>query len=127
MAVYNLSPIYRPQYAANASAKLVMATGAVSNIVPAGYNYVIKAIRAVNVTAAPVTLKLWRVPSGGAVGNDNLIVPVTVQVPVATNTFPDFDITVLWDAVLTPGEAIYAEAGSASAISVSADGAVVQL
>jgi len=127
MPVYSLYPIYRPQFVANAAAKLVLATGAAGNVVPAGYNYKIDVFHVINVTAAPVTLKIWRVPSGGASGNGNIVVPVTVLVPVASQTFPQFDVTSLWGAVLTEGEWIEALAGSASALVAEADGVIVQI
>lgn len=128
MSVYNLSPVYRPQFIGNAAAKLVMAPpGAGGNVVPVGYNYKIDVFHVINVTSAPVSLKLWRVPSGGASGNSNIVVPVTVLVPVATQTFPQFDVTSLWGAVLTEGEWIEALAGSASALVAEADGIVIQL
>ncbi len=85
-------------------------------------------MRVVNITAAPVSLKLWRVSAAAATQvNENIVVPVTVLVPVATSTFPHFDVTVLWGAVLSAGDAIWGLAGSASALTVSADGVVVQL
>lgn len=127
MSVYNLSPIYRPQVIASGAAKLVFATGAPGNVVPANLNYKIDIFQVFNITAAPVALTLWRVPTGGAAGNDNIVVPVTVLVPVATQTFPCFDATALWGAILTPGESIIALAGAANSLNARADGVVIQL
>lgn len=126
MAVYNLFPIYRPQAVSNAAAKLVFATGAAGNVVPAGYNYKIDVFRVINITSGPVALTIWRVPATAA-GNSNIVVPVTVQVPIATQSFPQFDVEVLFGAILTPGEWIEAQAGAANALNATADGIVIQL
>ena len=127
MAVYNLSPIYQCQYIANAAAKLTFAPAG-GTVVPTGYQYQIAVFRVVNITSAPVTLKLWRVSAAAATQvNENIVVPVTVLVPVATQTFPHFDVTVLWGAVLNAGDSIWGLAGSGSALSASADGVVVQV
>ena len=97
-------------------------------VVPTGYQYQISVLRVVNITSAPVTLKLLRVSAAAATnGNENIVVPVTVLVPVATQTFPHFDATVLWGAVLNAGDAIWGLAGSASALSISGDGTVVKV
>lgn len=127
MPVYNLSPIYRPQYVANAATKLVLASAAAGDVVPAGYNYLVNVMRAINITSAPVSLKVWRVPSGAANDDQHIVVPVTVLVPVASQTFPLFDVTALWGAVLQPGDSVYGLAGAASSIVIEADGAVIQL
>lgn len=127
MSVYNLSPIVNPQYVANAAAKLTLAPAG-GSVVPANYQYQIAVMRVVNITSAPVSLKLWRVTAAAATQVDeNIVVPITVLVPVATSTFPHFDVTVLWGAVLSAGDAIWGVAGSASALTVSADGVVIQL
>lgn len=127
MPVYNLSPIFQPQYVSNAAAKLTFAPAG-GTVVPTGYQYQIAVMRVVNITSAPVTLKLWRVSAAAATQvNENIVVPVTVLVPVATQTFPHFDVTVLWGAVLSAGDAIWGIAGSASALTTSADGVVVQV
>lgn len=101
--------------------------GAAGDVVPAGFNYKIDVFHVINVTSAPVSLKLWRVAAGGASGNGNMVVPVTVLVPVATQTFPQFDVTVLWGTVLTVGEWIEGVAGAASSLVATADGIVVLL
>ena len=82
-------------------------------------------MRCVNIDTVPVTLKLWRVPSGSTAIDVNVVVPVTVQVPVATQTFPHFDVTVLWGAVLAPGDSIWGLAGVASMLTISGDGLVI--
>ena len=124
MPVFNLSPILQPQFIAASAAALTFAPVG-GTTVPAGYQYQVSVMRVVNVTSAPVTLKLWRVNSGSTDDNQHIVVPVTVLVPVATQTFPHFDVTVLWGAVLGVGDAIFGVAGSASALSVTADGYVI--
>ena len=126
MAVINLSTIYQSQFIGNAAAAFVFAPVG-GTVVPAGYSYQVSVIRVVNVTSAPVTLKLWRVNSLATNDNAHIVVPVTVLVPVSTQTFPHFDATVLWGAVLSAGDAIWGIAGSGSALTVSADGLVIQI
>jgi hypothetical protein len=126
MAVYNISPLFQPQYVGNAAAALTFAPAG-GTTVPAGFQYRIDVLRVTNITAAPVTLKVWRVPSGSTDDNTHIVVPVTVLVPVAVQTFPQFDVTALWGAVLSAGDAIWMLAGSASALVVQGDGVVGQI
>ena len=127
MAVYSLSPIFQPQYVANAAAAIPFATPGAPTAVPANYSYQISVMRVANITAAPVSLKIWRVKSGGTNDNTDIVVPVTVLVPVASQTFPHFDVTALWGVVLAAGDAIWAVAGAASSLVVHGDGAVIQI
>lgn len=130
MGVYNLSPIFKPQYIANAAAKLVMAPAlavAAGNVVPPNFQYLLNTVHVINITSAPVSLKLWRVPSGAANDDEHIVVPVTVLVPIASSTFPQFDVTALWGAVLAAGDSIYGIAGAASSLVIEGDGAVIQL
>lgn len=124
MAVYSLSPLFQPQYVANAAAKLVFATQGAPSVVPASVNYQISVLRVANKTGSPATLKMWRVPSGATDDDQHVVVPV-VTIPVATQTYPWFDVTCLWGAVLQPGDAIWALSGTASALVIQGDGAVV--
>lgn len=125
MPFYNLSPIFEPQYAASgAAAALVFQPGGTT--VKAGYNYQIATMRVSNVTNAPVSLGIYRIPSGSAVDNVNLVVP-SINIPVAASTQMDIDLTALWGAVLVPGDAIYALAGAATSLVITADGAVITL
>ena len=126
MSVYSLSPIFQPQFVANAAAALVFATPGAPVAVPAGYRYQISVLRVTNVTAAPVALTVFRVKSGATAVAGTTVVPVTVLVPVASNTFPHFEVTSLWGAVLAVGDAIWATAGSASALVIQGDGAIVE-
>jgi hypothetical protein len=126
MAVYNLSPIVEPQYVAATSAALALAPPGAGSAVPAGYYYQIAVCRVSNVTNAPVSLQVWRVPSGASADNAHMVLP-PINVPVASQTFPDFDLTTLWGIVLRPGDAIFAIAGAASSLVIHADGAVIQI
>jgi hypothetical protein len=127
MPFYTLSPLFQPQYAnGSAATALAFATAGNPTTVPAGYSYQIATLRVSNVTAAPVTLEVWRVPVGSAADNQHLVIP-SISIPVAASTQMDIDLTALWGAVLEPGDAIYAEAGAASSLVISGDGAVITL
>lgn len=126
MAVYNLSPMFAPQFVAAGSTQLTFATPGAPLIVPPLYNYQISVCHVANLAGNPVSFKAWRVPSGSAADDAHVIVP-TLNIPVATNTFPYFDLTALWGAILQPGDSIYCEAGQASALVIQGDGAVVQI
>lgn len=126
MAAYNLYPIFKPQFIAAGAAALVFAPPGATTTVPANYAYEISAMWVTNVTAAPVALTLWLVPALAAADNEHLVNPVTVLIPVASNTNPAFPVSQLWGEVLPAGWAIFAQAGSASALSVKAAGAVIQ-
>ncbi len=126
MAVYSLSPIFKPQYVANAAALLTFATPGAPTVVPSLYNYQVAVARVSNKTAAPVTFKMWRVPSGATNDDEHIIVP-TINIPVATQTFPWFDLTAIWGITLAVGDGLYALAGAASSLTIHADGAVIEL
>lgn len=95
--------------------------GATAAAVPALTRLSLWTCRFVNVTASPVTLKVFRVASGGTAVDQYLAVE-TVTIPVASLNNPYF----AWDPgfTLSPGDAIWAVAGSASAITVSGDGGI---
>lgn len=123
MSVYSLAPIFKPQYIANgAPTALTLASGGTT--VGANTNQQIAVMRVANVTGAPVTLEIWRVPSGASADAQHIVVP-SINIPVATQSFPWFDITALWGAILQTGDAIFAQAGAASALVVQADGALI--
>ena len=125
MPTYALSPVFNPQYCATgAAAALSLATPGAGTVVPANLAIQIAVLRVANNSNAPVTLEIWRVPAGAAADNAHLVVP-SVSIPVATNTFPQFDVTALWGAVLQAGDAIWAVAGSASALVIQGDGVVI--
>lgn len=124
MSVYALATIFKPQFVGGAAAALTFApTGVVA--VPTGYQYQITVLHVANVTNAPVNLTMWRVPSGATNDNQHLVVPI-ISIPVASNTSPYFDVTALWGSVLNAGDAIFALAGSGSALSVQGDGVIIQ-
>lgn len=129
MTQTNFATIYNPQFIPNAAAALIFApaSAAGAGVVPAQFNYSILTIRVTNVTAAPVSLTIWRVPAGSIDDNQHLVIPATVNVPTATAATPWFDVGNLFGAVLGVGDAIWALAGSASALTISADGVVIQL
>jgi hypothetical protein len=125
MPNYSLSPLFEPQYVAHSAATaLQFATPGNPSAVPANVNYLINVLRVANVSAGIVTLEIWRVPNGGTVGNPTLVCP-SISIPVATQTLPAMDLTMLWGAVLQPGDAIFMLAGSADALVVQGDGAVI--
>ena len=125
MAVYSLSCIFKPQYVSAAAGPLVFAPGA-AVAVPPGYNYQIAVCRVANTTGAPVSLEVWRVPQGATADNQHIVLP-PINVPVATQTFPYFDLTALWGIVLAVGDSISAVAGSDGSLVVHADGAIIQI
>ncbi len=126
MAVYNLSPIFKPQFVAAGSAQLVFATPGAPLVVPASYNYQIAVLHVANVAGVPVSFKAWRVPASAAADDEHIVVPI-INIPVATQTFPYFDLTALWGAILAVGDSIYCEAGQGSALSIQGDGAVISI
>jgi len=128
MTQTNLITIYQPQFVPNAAAGLIFAPVPAAGlaVVPALFNFLILTMRVTNVTAAPVPLTIWRVPAGAVNDNQHLVIPNTVNVPTATAATPWFDVGALWGALLQPGDAIWAVAGSANALSISGDGAIVQ-
>lgn len=125
MPAYQLNQMFKCQFVGASSAALPFAIGAATSV-PAKFAYQLGSVRVTNVTNAPVSLTVWRVESGAAADAQHTVTPATVNVPVASNTFPHFDLTVLWGAVLGAGDAIWAQAGSASALVIQGDGAVIQ-
>ena len=119
-----MTPIFQPQFVAAGSAALVFATQGSPLVVATPFNYQIAVAHVANVAGNPVSFKCWRVPSGSSADDAHIVVPV-LNIPVATNTFPYFDLTALWNCVLQPGDAIYAEAGQGSALVIQGDGAII--
>lgn len=127
MAVFNLGAIFQPQYVANATTQLTFSPAAGGGlVVPANYNFQIATCRVSNNSNAPVSLEMWRVPQGSAADTLHIVVPA-INIPVATQTFPWMDLTRFWGIILAPGDSIYAVAGTASALTIDADGAVIQI
>ena len=125
MPTYALSPLFEPQYVSHgATNPLVFATPGAPTAVPSGYSYLINVLRVTNTDSGPVSLSVYRVPSGGAVGNATLVCP-PINIPVATQSLPALDLTMLWGAVLQPGDSICMVAGAANKLVVQGDGAVI--
>lgn len=124
MATYALAPIFAPQYVANSGAAPLVFAPAGGAVVPANYNYQISVLHVANNGSTPATLQLWRVPAGASVDPQHIVVPV-ITIPVGTQTFPYFDVTALWGAVLRAGDAIYTLSDTASALVIQGDGAVI--
>lgn len=124
MATYTLSVLVQPQYVAAGSAAALPLVPAGASVVPAGQQFQIQTCRVSNVSGSPVTLEVWRVPSGQSTANTNLVQP-TISIPVASQTFAQFDVAALFGATLQPGDAIWMLAGTASALVVQADGLVI--
>ncbi len=123
---FTLSQIIKPQLVANpAGAPLTLVTGVGSSastgtVVPAQVQLSLWTCRFFNATGSPQTLAVWRVTPGGALSVQWQVVQVTIPVP--TFSVPYFE----WDPhyQMAPGDAIYAVAGSANAISVTGDGGI---
>lgn len=69
-------------------------------------------VRFANTTSGPVTIKVWAVPLGGSVGDDNVCLP-TKSVPA--NDYIDLDVP-----VIAAGGTIRAQAGAATSITATA-------
>jgi len=126
LPVYNLATLFEPQYVAASPAGLLWApTVAVGGVtVPTNYSFVIGELRVANVTNAAVSLIVWRVPKGQSTGNATLVIP-QINIPPATQTFPWFDVGALWGATMQFGDAVWMQAGSASALVVQGDGVII--
>lgn len=123
---YTLSAIIQPQLIPSSAAAVAFAPTGAGAAVPANNVFRIITAHVTNIGAVAVPLTVWRVPSGQSNIAANNIIPVSVIVPVATNAYPQFDLTALWGATLMPGDAIWVQAGAANALIVYADGAVIQ-
>lgn len=125
MPDYSIAPLIEPQFIAASATAVTFAPPGSGTTVPANTVFRFATARVINVGSVPCALTVWRVPSGATQIPANQVVPVTVIIPVANNTFPHFDIQTLWGATLRPGDAIFAQAGIASALVIEGDGAVI--
>ena len=119
-----LSQIIAPQYVANAAAALLLTVDAARTqaaAVPALTTLSLWTARFSNGTASAVTLKVWRVPSTLADDATHVVVN-TITIPVATANNPYFDWSPGYQ--LAAGDAIWALAGTASALVVTGDGGI---
>jgi hypothetical protein len=117
---FQLSKIIAAQFVSNAAAALTLtvnAAGTTAAAVPALTQLSLWTCRFTNVSAAPVTLKVYR----GIVAAGNVVIN-TITIPVATAANPYFQ----WDPSfqLAAGEAIWAIAGTAGALVVTGDGGI---
>lgn len=121
---FALSQIIKPQFVAAAPAALqltVDGAGTQAGAVPSLTQLSLWTARFTNVTASPVTLKVFRVPSGLADDATHTVVN-TISIPVATANNPYFDWSPGYQ--LAVGDAIWAVAGTASALVVTGDGGI---
>ena len=125
MAVYDLTAIFAPQYVSHTAAAVPFAYGSWGTVIPAGFKLQIQVARVANNGAVPVSLTVWRVPSGSSADNAHVVCG-SLNIPISTNTYPQFDLTALWGVVLSPGDTIWAIAGTASALVIQADGIIEQ-
>ncbi len=117
---FQLSRIIVPQFVANAATALqltVDSAGTQAAAVPALTSLSLWTARFTNVTGSPVTLKVYR----GSVSAANTVIN-TITIPVATANNPYFDWSPGYQLAAT--EAIFAIAGTASALVVTGDGGI---
>ena len=131
-----LSPMFQPQWitgtvtvaagvvTAQSSNPLIFApTGA--TVVPAGVSYLIQRMQVSNTTGVPITLVIWRIPSGGVLGANSSIVVPGIVIPANSFTYPYFIPKALQGIVLQPGDALFAGTSTPNTLTVSADGAII--
>jgi|SRR5882724_3249486 len=121
---FQLSQIIKPQHVANASTALqltVDGAGTQAAAVPALTALSLWTCRIANVTATPVTLRIYRVPSGAAADLAHTVL-FTITIPVATANNPYFDWSPNYQ--LAAGDAIFMIAGTATALVVTGDGGI---
>jgi hypothetical protein len=85
-----------------------------------GVTTIIDSFTATNYSASAATISVNLVPSGGSVGNSNLIRKAKTLLPSEVYTFPE-----LVGQVLDTGDFISTVAGTASAINIRASGRVI--
>lgn len=121
---FTLSQIIKPQFVSNSAAALVLVTttsGTTAAVVPSKTQLSLWTCRFANVTGSPATLQVWRVTSGGTNDAAHLVVN-TITIPPATFTQPFFEWSPRYQ--MAAGDAVWALAGTASAITVSGDGGI---
>lgn len=121
---FTLSQIIKPQFVGGAAAALTLVTttsGTTAVVVPARTQLSLWTCRFANVTGSPATLQLWRVTSGSTNDAAHMVLN-TITIPPATFTQPWFEWSPRYQ--MAAGDAIWALAGTASAITVSGDGGI---
>jgi hypothetical protein len=125
MSDYLSARLIKPQFITVTSAALTWAPIPGGTTVPASVQYLLKNPRVSNVSGAPVTLAVWLVPAGATNNAEHEVIVPSVVIPIASNTFPQFDLTALWGATLAAGDAIWVQAGTGSALIIYSDGLVI--
>ncbi len=121
---FTLSPIIKPQFVNNVAAALTLVlttSGTTGPAVPAKTQLSLWTCRFANVTNLPATLQIWRVTSGGTNDAAHMVLN-TITIPPATFTQPFFEWSPRYQ--MAAGDAIWALAGTASAITVTGDGGI---
>ena len=95
--------------------------GATGILVPANTVLSLWSCRFANVTSSPVTLEVWRITFGGSNVNQYQAVP-TITIPPPSFLAPYFDWSPRYQ--MAAGDAIWAVAGTASALTVTGDGGI---
>ncbi len=121
---FALSQIIKPQFIAiTTAAALTLVTktdGTTGTSVPAGTTLTLSRCRIKNVTANPVTLKLFWVTAGGTAVDQYQEANITVPPPTFTQPFFEWSPGIS----IAAGGAIFALAGTANALTVSGSGGI---
>lgn len=121
---FTLSPIIKPQFVGSVAAALTLVTttsGTTGTAVLARTQLSLWTCRFANVTSSPTTIQVWRVPSGATNDAAHMVIN-TITIPPATFTQPFFEWSPRYQ--MAAGDAIWALAGTASAITVTGDGGI---
>lgn len=121
---FTLSQIIKPQFVGNAAAALTLVTttsGTTATTVRANTQLSLWTCRFTNVTNLPATIQVWRVTAGGTNDAAHMVVN-TIIIPPATFPQPFFEWSPRYQ--MAAGDAIWALAGTASAIVVTGDGGI---
>lgn len=122
--MFTKSQIIKPQFVGGSAAALTLVTapsGTTATVVPGLTILSLYRCRFTNVTNLPATLQVWRVTSGATNDAAHCVVN-TITIPPGTFYAPYFEWSPGYE--MAAGDAIWALAGTASAISVSGDGGI---
>jgi len=121
---FTLSQIIKPQFVAittpTALVLVTKANGTTGTTVPTGTQLTLSRCRIKNVTANPVTLKLFWVAAGGTAVDQYQEVNITIPPPTFTQPFFEWSPGIQ----LAPGDAIFGLAGTVSALTISGSGGI---
>lgn len=121
---FTLSQIIKPQFVGSSAAALTLVTktdGTTGTTVLSKTPLSLWTCRFANVTSSPATLQIWRVTSGGTNDAAHMVLN-TITIPPATFPQPFFEWSPRYQ--MAAGDAIWALAGTASAITVTGDGGI---